>query len=624
MLVMVQTNVILDTVFLFINVAEKVKGTGMCNQCITKAPFGQPRYYRAPNQKCLQCNETITTVLLIIVFVFALMIAGYAMMWVSKKGKNFGSVRILIDYFQILFIFGSFKLQWPDFVANQMQFFSFAMFNIEMATPSCLAPDFGYLQIFVLMMVTPIIFIGGLALSSILMTPPFNVPFIKLKNVYLKFRQKKEITIEGKWNMEVFKKNVGQAIRATNLFLQFAFASLVGWSLGYFNCQSLNGREVSYKDPQLECGVGDHKTFSGLAVFGLIFYMVGIPLWLGALFYFQRQKRFNSAFFVYMRGLSAGLLNSEKCSFNYQHHPFVIVQMLTKAILIFAQMYFKTFNVLQGLFVQISMLIYTGFLLYMKPYKNPNDNIVDMAAQVSSIITLCAGILFYNAKTEGIKGLDALGGVVMAIIWCSLIGIVTVIGYDIRTKRKEAQKKKEAGGAEEGEGDDDEGDDGMPKLKNPFTKKKGKKGVEEKSGPKAVKTAEMNETKEPKRVPKSDFPTEEDNEEKKVTEVKSTPPVEKKIQQQQEPTLQPKTTNNVAKEKELENHHSASVIELDQRQAPALDIPERTKNNNSESGDEDVKKGKKGKKGKKEKKEKNEKKDDKSSSSSSSEDDEES
>ena len=363
------------------------------------------------------------------------------MMWVAKKGKNFGSVRILIDYFQILFIFGSFKLQWPESAARNMEFFGAAMINIEMATPDCLDPSFGYFEKFTLMMVTPILFCGMLALSSVLMTPPLNAPAIMFKNLYRSCRGKELIPYEKVWNMESYKKNAGQAVRASNLFLQFAFANLVGWSLGFFNCQDQNGKTVNYKEPSIECGIGVHSQLSPLATFGIIAYVFGIPFWLCGLFYFQRQKRFTAPFFVYMKNLSAGLLKSENCSFNYEHHPFVVVQMFTKAILIFAQMYFKSFNIVQGIFVQIALLFYTGFLLYLKPYKNKGDNIVDMAAQVSSIITLCAGILFYNAKTEGIKGIDSLGGIVVAIIWCSIIGIIVTIAFDIRRKQKASKNE---------------------------------------------------------------------------------------------------------------------------------------------------------------------------------------
>eukprot|EP00835_Amoeboradix_gromovi_P006198 NODE_686_length_5195_cov_0.321232.p2 type:complete len:470 gc:universal NODE_686_length_5195_cov_0.321232:1742-3151(+) len=422
----------------------------MCNLCVTKRKTGtlDAIYYRAPNQKCQQCSEDTKVAIFLVGFILALLIGGYAMNWVAKKGKNFGSIRILIDYFQILFIFGSFKLQWPDSVAQNMQFFSVAMFNIEMATPDCLNPSFGYIEKFTLMMVTPIIFIGGLAISSILMTPPFNAPFIAISNVFKGWKNKDLTPIQGKWDVEVYKLKAAQAIRASNLFLQFAFASLVGWSLGFFNCQDVGGKNVNYKDPSVECGTGAHLALSGLATFGIIAYMAGIPIWLLTLFYLQRQKRFTGSTAMWIKGVAAKLLNSENCSFNYQHHPFVVVQMLTKAFLIFAQMYFKTFNVLQGLFVQIALMFYTGFLLYMKPYKSPMDNTVDMAAQVSSIVTLCAGILFYNAKSEGIKGLDALGGVVLAIIWCSIIGLCIIIGFDIRNRRRESklhpQKEEES------------------------------------------------------------------------------------------------------------------------------------------------------------------------------------
>eukprot|EP00834_Sanchytrium_tribonematis_P005508 NODE_338_length_9271_cov_0.444178.p3 type:complete len:458 gc:universal NODE_338_length_9271_cov_0.444178:4230-5603(+) len=416
----------------------------MCNKCVTKSAFGNPVYYRSPDQKCNQCDEKAKVILFVLVFAFAILIAARLMMWVAKKGKNFGSVRILIDYFQILFIFGSFKLQWPAATAAQMQFFSFAMFNPEMAKPDCLDPSFGYLEKFTMMMLTPIIFIGVLALSSIIMTPPFNAPILYVINIFRGWKNKELVTIQTTWNMEIYKKNAKQAITASNLFLQFAFASLVGWSLGFFNCNKINDNFVSEKEPSLVCGGDTHAKLAPLATFGIIAYMGGIPLWLCGLFYFQRQKRFKGATMTYLKEVAAGILKSENCSFNYEHHWFIVIQMLTKTILIFAQMYFKTFNVLQGLFVQIALLLYTGFLLYLKPYKSKNDNIVDMAAQVSSIVTLCAGILFYNAKSEGVRGLEALGGVVVAVVWCSIIGIIIIIGYDIRTKRREAAEARAA------------------------------------------------------------------------------------------------------------------------------------------------------------------------------------
>lgn len=57
-----------------------------------------------------------------------------------------GIVSIMVDYMQILAIFGRSRIKWPAFVTKVFQWMSAFNFNLDLAAPECAMPDLEYQQ----------------------------------------------------------------------------------------------------------------------------------------------------------------------------------------------------------------------------------------------------------------------------------------------------------------------------------------------------------------------------------------------------------------------------------------------------------------------------------------------
>ena len=91
--------------------------------------------------KCPQCVICIIVGLLSLV----LLICALAIYFDKEKSKiNFAFLSIGVDYFQIISLFAQTGIPWPPWLKELLQWLSIFNFNIDIAAPECLIPDFDY------------------------------------------------------------------------------------------------------------------------------------------------------------------------------------------------------------------------------------------------------------------------------------------------------------------------------------------------------------------------------------------------------------------------------------------------------------------------------------------------
>ena len=85
----------------------------------------------------------------------------------QDKKVNVAFLSIGVDYFQVLAIFARIKVRWPLWVKQVLQILSIFNFNIDLAAPECVIPEFDYKVKWIVMMLLPVIF-GGVLLVMFL------------------------------------------------------------------------------------------------------------------------------------------------------------------------------------------------------------------------------------------------------------------------------------------------------------------------------------------------------------------------------------------------------------------------------------------------------------------------
>jgi hypothetical protein len=117
-----------------------------CSNCDTG-------FYRR-NIECIKCPDSpwglVIAMFLLIVFAGAL---GY---FLAQKGVNIAVVSIGIDFFQVLAIFASSGVKWPQIVKDFLYFLSAFNLNIEIVAPECIIPDLSYKAKFYFIMLLPL------------------------------------------------------------------------------------------------------------------------------------------------------------------------------------------------------------------------------------------------------------------------------------------------------------------------------------------------------------------------------------------------------------------------------------------------------------------------------------
>ena len=62
----------------------------------------------------------------------------------EKSKINFAFLSIGVDYFQVISLFAQTGIPWPPWLKEILQWLSIFNFNIDVAAPECIIPDFDY------------------------------------------------------------------------------------------------------------------------------------------------------------------------------------------------------------------------------------------------------------------------------------------------------------------------------------------------------------------------------------------------------------------------------------------------------------------------------------------------
>ena len=92
-------------------------------------------YFRLDGQ-CSECPKHPE--ILFVFFFLALFLVIIGGFYLSQKDFNIAFISIGVDYFQVLSIFKSAKVEWPLFLKELLNIFTLFSFDIDVAAPECI------------------------------------------------------------------------------------------------------------------------------------------------------------------------------------------------------------------------------------------------------------------------------------------------------------------------------------------------------------------------------------------------------------------------------------------------------------------------------------------------------
>ncbi len=106
-----------------------------CDDCYRVTPSSEcQRFYRRSGE-CVKCPQ-LAWMLIVAFLVMALLACGVGYV-LNKKRVNLAFVSIGVDYFQVIAMFSSSKVRWPEFLKALFAYMSFFNFNIDVTAPEC-------------------------------------------------------------------------------------------------------------------------------------------------------------------------------------------------------------------------------------------------------------------------------------------------------------------------------------------------------------------------------------------------------------------------------------------------------------------------------------------------------
>jgi len=229
-------------------------------------------YFRL-NGECAECPDHLW--LIITAFVLAGLCGAYIAKKLREKNVNWTVISIGVDYFQVLAIFATTNVRWPDGIQDLYDSFSVFNLNLELLAPECWATvSVNYQDKWFSIMSLPLIMIG------LSLFPFFGAV------VYKRF-------VQGR-RSELFN-HVPTLISNILIIMYFMYLFITNTALAPFNCQATtpdDGKQyMQAVGTDAECGEdgGTQQTLVPWAIIFVMGYSVGFPAFV-AFIIFRNQN----------------------------------------------------------------------------------------------------------------------------------------------------------------------------------------------------------------------------------------------------------------------------------------------------------------------------------------------
>jgi len=223
-------------------------------------------YYRFGGE-CQKCPDEPLAIL--ILFVSGVLIVAMGAYYLHKNRVNMGILSIGIDYFQILAIFSSTRVEWPASIDQLFTIFSVFNVNLNITAPECIFVV-SYRTKWYLIELTPLFILSIFAVLHVL----------KLMHKFFIKR------VHGRRLHAHLHTMIGLSL----ISMYYLYLFIVANTLEIFNCIEIesedgvsDGNEYLAAQPSEQCYVdgGLQQELTGPAIFFFILYGIGYPAVVG-------------------------------------------------------------------------------------------------------------------------------------------------------------------------------------------------------------------------------------------------------------------------------------------------------------------------------------------------------
>ncbi|KAJ6243544.1 hypothetical protein M0813_21981 [Anaeramoeba flamelloides] len=434
--------------------------TGKCNgtlgytgtQC-TECLSGFYKY----SGKCVTCpsNNWIRLFFASVLFAFCTTL----LLFIARKGKNyFGSLSIIISFFQVIAILPNMMLNWPNKLLTFFKSLSLFNFNIELLALECsinltypvkwfaimLMP---FLTILLLIVIYMLLHLHSKAISKIglpivntfprLCARPSSTETIKfLKPLsFVRFQIMKFFTHSYSKESLVGFKNSCINTFVASLFIMYLILAFKIFD--FFDCTKISDDLwVLDSDGSYNC-LDDwwYGMLPYVIVFGLL-YIPGIPLFISWMLWYH-SKNVDERVFEQRIGLLCNRYRKEWFFWE-------LVVMVRKILIVLFGLYLTKYPRTQIIICNVIFLLSIIFQAECNPYNTAPRNALEFILLCVTQFVLLSGMVFVSEdfSANGQTGTeDFLANIVITMIAIAVLILAIVSGYEFRDRIRYKNKR---------------------------------------------------------------------------------------------------------------------------------------------------------------------------------------
>ncbi|KAJ3426446.1 insulin-like growth factor binding proteinn-terminal [Anaeramoeba flamelloides] len=423
-------------------------------------------FYRF-EKECLPCPKN--NLYKIVLFVFVCLIFIFILIFLAKKGENyFGSISILVSFFQIIILFPKMLFNWPAGIIYLFKSLTFFNFNIDFLALEC-SINLTYIQKWFAIQLLPQFIWLLFSLLYLLLFIHSN--FIKcmgpkLLNKFPSFclkpnnREQNRFLLPIYYSRYYFFKFWANGLdrnglrdfknNCINSYVAFLFLIYLVLSLKileFFNCSEIdsasNGETKQYilnENPNHYCYDKWWYTYLPFVIAFGVLYILGIPLLLVWMLYYY-SKKVNEKIFNKKLGLLTNRFKRE-----YFYWEFVIT--MRKIIVVIFVLYLAKYPYYQLLIFNLLFLISILVQLNCQPFNTRPRNFLEFILLTITQLILICGMIFYSRDFDNLSAdmQTHVSDLIIVLIVFSFGFWLIIVLFEIRftlNKKKKRKKGKE-------------------------------------------------------------------------------------------------------------------------------------------------------------------------------------
>lgn len=333
-------------------------------------------------EKCYTCISPLSLTLFAIALLF-----GWYFLNVTVS-RSVSSLEMLLEWAQLANIIGDVDLKWTHMLKWMFGVANILDFDVDILEPSCFIM-WGFKRNFIMQLLLPFIMSAMSAVAYL----GSAIAFFAVERNWIRFEGKRKrfvsIFVEVPKDVMQLHKKWDSTVASFLASVDVTYLTIATYCLGVFQCRKVSGVPVLFADSAVQCHTQEHRNLIILASFGIIFYVIGYPVYVSwKLLDLSKKRTFSNDVCLRRYGF---IYKKFELSYFFTPAISIVRKLLFVAILIFVSNPAFQVGALAAI-ATASLMIH----VYTAPYVDVYMDVLFSFLLVALMFEAFSGLMFYS------------------------------------------------------------------------------------------------------------------------------------------------------------------------------------------------------------------------------------